>query len=317
MTRSLPSLTALRVFEVAGRLESFSKAALELNITQGAVSRQIRSLEDDLQQRMFVRLTRKVELTNSGQKYLAEVSSAFRIIEQSTARVRTRQTKEVLTISVLPSVGSFWLMPRLAHFSQRHPNIETRIITGISSVNLHTREADVAIRVGGLPGRRYDPHAPRVDLTMVVDWRGVLAEELSPDILVPVYSPDLGDMGAALADPVLFRDLPLIHTTSRANAWPDWMRAHSMPPSASTRKLEYGHFFMSLEAAREGTGLAIVPELLLGGAVSKGLVAAHAFKVRSAAEYYMLTLNERSGEHSIEAFRAWMREEMAKTVGGK
>ena len=113
MTRSLPSLTALRVFEVAGRLESFSKAALELNITQGAVSRQIRSLEDDLQQRMFVRLTRKVELTNSGQKYLAEVSSAFRIIEQSTARVRTRQTKEVLTISVLPSVGSFWLMPRL------------------------------------------------------------------------------------------------------------------------------------------------------------------------------------------------------------
>ncbi len=313
MSRTLPSLTALRVFEVAGRLESFSSAAIELNITQGAVSRQIRALEDELQIRLFTRLTRRVQLTEAGEKYLSEVQAALNQIEQATSRVRSRQKRAVLTISVLPSVGSFWLMPRLAHFSQRHPDIETRIISSIDPVNLHGREADVAIRVGALPGRRYEQPMPRVDLTMVLDWRGVLAEPLAPDVLVPVYSPRLAGSEHALCDPKVIRNLPLVHTTSRTNAWPDWIRAHGLPPLTSSRRMEYGHFFMSLEAAREGEGVAIVPDLLLSGSAMQNLIAAHACKVKSAAEYYLLTLNERSNERSIQAFREWVQEEMKKT----
>lgn len=313
MSRTLPSLTALRVFEVAGRLESFSSAAIELNITQGAVSRQIRALEEELQIRLFTRLTRRVQLTEAGEKYLAEVQAALNQIEQATSRVRSRQKRAVLTISVLPSVGSFWLMPRLAHFSQRHPDIETRIVSSIDPVNLHGREADVAIRVGALPGRSYEQPMPRVDLTMVQDWRGVLAEELAPDVLVPVYSPRLAGSEHALCDPKVIRNLPLVHTTSRTNAWPDWIRGHGLPPLASSRRMEYGHFFMSLEAAREGEGVAIVPDLLLSGSAAQNLIVAHACKVKSAAEYYLLTLNERSNERSIQAFREWVQEEMRRT----
>jgi LysR family glycine cleavage system transcriptional activator len=313
MSRSLPSLTALRVFDVAGRLQSFSSAAVELNITQGAVSRQIRALEDELQVRLFTRLTRQVQLTEVGQIYLAEVRSALTQIEQATTRIRAGQNRAVLTISVLPSVGSFWLMPRLARFSQRHPDIETRIVTSIDPVNLHARDADVAIRVGALPGRRYDPLVPRVDLSMVVDWRGVLADELAPDTLVPVMLPSLVSDERVWSDPAMLRELPLIHTASRPNAWPDWIRAHKLPPLKSARKLEYGHFFMSLEACREGEGVAIVPDLLLASSAVTGLRAASACKVRSAGEYYLLSLNERTHEHAIQAFREWVQDEMCTT----
>ncbi len=312
MSRALPSLTALKVFEVAGRLRSFSKAAAEMNITQGAVSRQIRALEDELSVRLFVRLTRQVQLTPAGEKYLAETQAAFRTLEQATAKVREQRTRCVLTISVLPSVGSFWLMPRLAHFSQRHPEIETRVISSIEPVNLHGGEVDVAIRVGALPGRRYEVHVPRVDLTMVVDWRGVLAEELAPDTLVPVFSPSLTDDPHAVSEPAVIQRLPLIHTASRPHAWPDWMRAWELAPTNAPRTLEYGHFFMSMEAARQREGVAIVPDILLGGAASQGLVAATACKVRSAGEYYLLSLNERCNERAISAFREWAQQAMAQ-----
>ncbi|WBY02388.1 LysR substrate-binding domain-containing protein [Ramlibacter tataouinensis] len=317
MSRALPSLTALKVFEVAGRLRSFSKAAAEMNITQGAVSRQIRALEDELRVRLFVRLTRQVQLSPAGEKYLAEVQAAFRTLEQATAKVREQRTRSILTISVLPSVGSFWLMPRLARFSQRHPEIETRVISSIEPVNLHGGEVDVAIRVGALPGRRYDVDVPRVDLTMMVDWRGVLAEELAPDTLVPVFSPSLTDDPRAVSEPAVIQQLPLIHTTSRPHAWPDWMRACGLAPTNAPRTLEYGHFFMSMEAARQREGVAIVPDILLSGSASQGLVAATGCKVRSAGEYYLLSLNERCNERAISTFRDWAQQEMTKHAPGR
>jgi LysR family glycine cleavage system transcriptional activator len=310
MSRRMPSLTALRVFEVAGRLQSFSNAAVELNITQGAVSRQIRALEDDLDVKLFTRLTRRVQLTDVGLKYLVDIQASFRQIEQSTMRVRARDTRTILTISVLPSVGSFWLMPRLARFAQRYPDVETRVISSIGPADLHTRDADVAIRVGALPGRRYDPMMPRVDLSMAVDWRGLLAEELAPDVLVPVYSPALNPEGGRPQDAKAIRQLPLIHTSSRSNAWPDWMRAQGLPELDAARGNEYGHFFMSLEAARQGQGVAIIPDILLASAASRDLIALTAFKVRSAGEYYLLSLNERSQERSILLFREWVQEQM-------
>jgi LysR family glycine cleavage system transcriptional activator len=310
MSRSLPSLIALRVFEVAGRLQSFSNAAIELNVTQGAVSRQIRALEDDLDVKLFTRLTRRVQLTDVGRKYLSEVQAALGQIEQATHRIRARDTRTILTISVLPSVGSFWLMPRLARFSQRYPDVETRIMSSIGPVDLHSRDADVAIRVGALPGRRYDPLMPRVDLTMATDWRGVLAEELAPDVLVPVYSPALVAEGSRPQDPKAVCKLPLIHTTSRQHAWPDWIRAQGLPELTRVRALEYGHFFMSLEAARQGQGVALVPDILLLNSHTHDLVKLTTYKVQSAGEYYLLSLNDRCQEHAIFLFRQWMQEQI-------
>jgi LysR family glycine cleavage system transcriptional activator len=309
MSRPLPSLIALRVFESAGKLQSFSNAALELNVTQGAVSRQIRALEDELGVKLFTRLTRRVELTEDGRKYLGEVQSAFRQIEKATEQLRSNQAHSILTISVLPSVGTYWLMPRLAHFSQRHPHIETRINSSIDPVDLHSRGADVAIRVGPKPGRPYDEHMPAIDLTMTMDWRGVLAEELAPDVLVPVYSPNILEASTALNDPTVFHDLPIIHTTSRPDAWAGWMKVHGLSDFPATPRIEYGHFFMSLDAARQGLGVALIPEIVVTNINTQGLVVARDFRVHSAGEYYMLSLNNRCHEHAIALFRDWVKEQ--------
>src|SRR5690606_98917 len=107
---------------------------------------------------------------------------------------------------------------------------------------------------------------------------------------------------------------PLIHTASRPHAWPDWIRAYGLPPLGSAHKIEYGHFFMSLEAARAGEGIAIVPDVILAGAAINGLKAAWSCPARSAGEYYLLSLSECAQEHAIQAFREWVQEEMRNTT---
>ena len=311
MHLALPSLTALRVFEVAGRHQSFSSAAMELHVTQGAVSRQIRVLEDELGVKLFIRLPRKVELTDAGRAYLAEVQSALAQISRSTASLARKAENTKLVVSVLPSIGSYWLMPRLARFTERYPGIETRIISSIGPVDLHSREADVAIRVGALPGKKYPKAAARVDLTMVTDWRGVLADELAPDVLVPVMAATLGRPLSEMQSPGDVIKSPIIHTSSRPHAWPDWLSAYGLTARASADKREYGHFFMSLEAAREGKGIAIVPDILLKDFNMRDMLPLSQFKLASAGEYYLLSLEERSNEREIRLFRSWIQEQVA------
>jgi LysR family glycine cleavage system transcriptional activator len=309
VSQKLPSLSALRTFEVAGRLESFTKAADELNVTQGAVSRQVRTLEDQLGIKLFRRLSRRVELTSLGRTYLSDIKAVFGRIEQATTRVRSKTARNVLTIGVLPSFGSFWLMPKLAGFSSLHPDIDTRVISSIRPVDLQGGEADVAIRVGQLPGRRYDPNQPRIDLEMTANWRGVFVDQLAEDRLVPVYSPKL--LPARITIARALKEAPLIHMASRPNAWPDWLKANSLKAVMDSRKFEYGHFFMSLEAARERLGIALVPQILLSKIRHQDLVAPFPATIASAGEYYLLMLSARSEEPKILAFRRWVLEQMA------
>lgn len=309
MNNRLPSLVALRFFEAAGRLQSFSKAALELHVTQGAVSRQIRALENELGIKLFIRLTRKVELTEAGRKYLDEVSEAFLKIRSATDQLRYHQEHAILHISVLPSVGTAWVMPRLGSFTREYPNIETRISSSIEPANLHAGGVDVAIRVGPKPGHRYTKEMPAIDLEMTTDWRGILAEELVPDVLVPVYSPNILEEGAHLDDVRIFQNLPLIHTSSRSDAWTGWMRTHGLAELPATPRIEYGHFFMSLDAARQGLGVALIPELVLANSDTRGLYWAENYKVRSAGEYYLLSLAQRGEEYPMAAFRKWVRQQ--------
>lgn len=313
MRYALPPLTALRVFEVAGRHQSFSSAALELHVTQGAVSRQILALEEELGTKLFIRQAQGVVLTEAGRSYFNDVQNALEQIQESTATLLAKRTRKKLLVSVLPTVGSYWLMPRLAHFAERHPDIETLIISSTGPVDLHSREADVAIRVGALPGKQYPQRAPRVDLTMVPDWHGLLADELAPEYLVPVLTRalkrDVSDFKSA-------RDVigaPLIHTTIRRHAWPDWLNSHGLTQAdqaSQQRKHEYPHFFMSLQAAREGKGIALLPEIVFSDPSLSDLLALRQFKVRSAGEYYLLSLQERSKEREIRLFREWMHEQV-------
>ncbi len=306
MRRTIPSLSALQAFEAAGRLKSFSLAAAELFVTQGAISRQIRTLEEDLGQKLFERLARSVELTQAGSLYLREIRFALDHMDRATVKFRARQTHSILTLSVLPSVASFWLMPKLAAFSKHHPDIEIRIITSIRPVDLLMGEADIAIRVGALPGKSYEPWQPRIDLDMVSNWRGIHADLLFPDILIPVYSRGLSKDGGVIqsVDDILrFR---LIHTSSRAHAWPDWLRAVGAEGPSDLEPIEYGHFFMSLDAAREAEGIAIVPSILL--ATQQDLMTVKDCpRIPSAGEYYLLVREDRMSETHISAFCTWIK----------
>lgn len=309
MGKPLPSLIALRVFEAAGRLQSFSLAANELNVTQGAVSRQIRVLEDELGVKLFSRLTRRVELTSDARVYLQGVQTAFRQLEASTSWLRSHLQHHVLNISVLPTVGTCWLMPRLASFSRTFPNIETRIHSSIEPAELHGHAVDVAIRAGPRPGQPYDSNHPEISLVMTNDWRGVLAEELAPDVLVPVYSPNIMNPGSRLDDAAVFHNLPIIHTASRPDAWPGWMRTFGLAELPTTPRIEYGHFFMSLDAARYGLGVALIPDVVMANSDDRGLYVANDYSVASAGAYHVLSLRSRSNEHAIASFRHWVMAE--------
>jgi LysR family glycine cleavage system transcriptional activator len=304
--RTLPPLNALRAFDAAGRLLSFARAAEELYVTPGAVSRHIRELEKRLGTQLFVRLTRRIELTEAGRSYLQEIQVSFDRLEQATIIATSARTLRVLTISVLPSIASYWLMPRLAAFTRMHPNIETRIITSIQPFDL--ADADLAIRVGSPPGRRADGRQPRIELKMVADWEGVRADFLFPDALVPLCSPALLRDKLPLKAPADLRHYPLIHTSTRAHAWSDWFRAHGADMPIRRDATQYGHFFMSIQAAREAQGVAIAPHLFFLGAGAEGLVFPFRSPIRSGGDYYLLTPESRSLEPEIQLFRNWLTE---------
>ncbi len=311
MARRMPPLIALRAFEAAGRLESFTAAAQELNVTQGAVSRHVRTLEQFLGKKLFLREVRKVRLTDVGREYLAAVQGGLDQIERATARLFFRRTRRVLTVTILPTLASLWLMPRLASFTQAYREIEVRLVTSIQPADLRT--SDVAIRVGRLPGKRYRRDQPRIDLQMVEDWSGVEADLLFPDVLVPIASRRLLGQGAPLRSPADLARYRLIHVTTRRHAWPDWLRAHGHPGVTGQDPLDFGHFFMAMQAARETRGIAIIPEVLLRNYEGIGdFEMPFPADTPSAGEYYMLVHEERADDPAVRLFRNWLLAQAAE-----
>lgn len=315
--RPLPPLNTLRGFDAAARHLSFTLAADELHLTQGAISRQVRDLELALDCQLFRRMTRRIELTPEGEDFARTVRDCLGELERSAQRIGRSRTMRTLTISILPTIASLWLMPRLHLFTQANPGVEVRIISSIEPSNLLAHEADIAIRVGRIPGRRYERGQPRIDLDMVTSWDGVQADELFPDILRPACAPELAGE-AVLEDGRPLVRLPLIHTSSRRHAWPDWLKATGGQAIAGTGgELEFGHFFMSLDAARQGRGIAIVPDILLAQYDRRAELAMPLpSELRSAGEYYLLIHESRLDDPRTQAFRDWILAEAHKARDG-
>ncbi len=310
--RRLPPLTALRAFEAAARHKSFTRAAEELSVTQGAVSRQIRVLEDFLGTALFLRLTRRVELTTEGQRYYETVWQAFDALHAATKALRGPQERSVIRLSVLPSISSFWLMPRLAAFSQGPDGAEIRVISSIDPVDLRGKEVDLAIRVGALPDEKFAPDCPRIDRDMVTDWHGVQADFLFADVLAPVCSPRLLSQDGPLHQLDDLARLRLIHVTTRQYAWTDWLRAHRARVDPDRSAIYFGHFFMALEAARAGRGVALVPTILVRHYEhAADLVSPFPADLRSAGNYRLLVHESRVGDPDVRRLRQWLLAEAA------
>lgn len=314
MDRRLPPLSSLRAFEVAARHMSFSRAASELNVTQGAISRQIKTLEDYLGISLFRRLPRSLELTDDGQHYLSTVHQAFEQLYRATEAVLDGRGAVTLNANVLPTFAMRWLIPRLPRFAAANPTIEVRMVTSIKPANFRLDDNDVAIRVGpGLPGPETHREQSPIDLQMTSDWVNVRAIPLLPDELIVVCAPELRDGAVPIREPRDLKRHNLLHTASREKAWTYWLRLMGLEDVKMQSRNAYGHFFMTLQAATEGKGVAIVPRILAESELESGaLVPLFEFATVTVGSYFLLCRENDWLSPKVRKFREWIVAEAGK-----
>jgi LysR family glycine cleavage system transcriptional activator len=280
--RRLPSLNALRAFEAAGRLGRMTRAAEELAVTHGAVSRQVRDLEESLGVRLFAGPKNRLELTNEGRALLDGLTPAFDQIEAAVAAVRD-ESEGVLDVSCLGTFTMRWLIPRLFDFQERHPEIEVRLGAGDRPVDFGRERFEVAIRVTD------HPLPDAAEVTPLFD-----------EAVGPVLAPTLARRVRAPAD---LADVPLLATRTRPGAWEDWRSRTGVDlPAATGRAFE--HFYFMLEAATAGLGACVAPWPLVADDVAAGrLVAPFGFRPSGLA---YVALRRRRRNRKAELFCAWL-----------
>lgn len=307
--RQLPPLPAIRCFEASARHLSFTLAADELCVTQGAISQQVRKLEDYLGKTLFLRKTRQLELTETGLEYYTVCRYLLEDLEKTTQRIMQKNTTNTLTIQTMPTISVLWLMPRLADFATQHPSIEVRVVSDIRSLNMSTDGIDLAIRVGKLPGQHYPALAPTIDLDLVSHWNGVQSDYLFRDRLVPIMARELYERVGPIRSIAELQKVPLIQNSTRANAWRDWFRAHQANANLEHQQIECGHFYIALQLAQSGQGVALVPDVLLQGYPGhKELIQAlpDLALQNSAGAYYLLAHDNSLPRPAVSTFRDWL-----------
>ncbi len=291
MSVRLPSLTGLRAFEAAARHLSFTRAAEELNVTQTAISHQIRRLEDQLGLKLFVRRHRALTLTPAGAAYLPAVSGAFDDLRRATARVTAARDEGVLTVSTLTTLAAKWLVPRLMEFQTRHPDIEVRLTTSPQLVDLRRDDVDLAIRYG---------HG---------NWPGLKADFLMNDELFPVCAPTYAAGAGALDSPADLAGHTLLHVSPNPESWRQWLTAAGYPDLEGRRNITFDLQLTALEAAMDGMGVAIGRSRTVERDLQAGrLVRPFALTSPAAAGFYVVVPEEEAATPKIVRFRDWVIE---------
>ncbi|WP_085611801.1 MULTISPECIES: transcriptional regulator GcvA [unclassified Pseudomonas] len=297
MLPRLPSLNGLRAFECAARHMSFTRAAEELNVTQTAISHQIRRLEDELGVRLFMRLKDGLALTEEGNAYLPGIRSAFLELRYSTEKLLESSNNSVLTISTLVSVASKWLLPRLPSFREAHPQIDVRISASTEWVDFRKGGIDAAIRYGD------------------GNWPGLRADWLMSDEIFPVCSPRLLTGDKPLNTSVDLAHHPLLQVSGvTANDWNDWLHAAGQPPlTAKGPRLTFDLAMMAVQAAIDGQGVCIGRSTYVDDDLRAGrLVAPFDLRLKSASGFYLVTPHDQAESKKIVAFRGWLSQVLAK-----
>ncbi len=305
MKRRLPPLLALRAFEAAGRHLSFSKAAEELNVTQGAISRQIKLLEEFLHAPLFRRLTRQIELTPFGLAYLTPATQALDLIEGAT--LQSFEQARSLSVSLLPTIGTLWLMQRLTSFMMAYPEIRLQVSASLEPVNFKREPVDVAIRVGKVPGHDYAAEGSQITFRMAESWTDVSAMHLWDDYITPVCSRRFLEQHGPIDSIEDLAKHRLIHNMSRPDCWPAWLLASGHSGVSGRTRLEVGHSYMAVLAAREGQGIACVPVIETDTPEWRDeLVRPFDLKLKSSGAYYMLCPREKLLSPEVKLFSSWL-----------
>jgi LysR family glycine cleavage system transcriptional activator len=300
---SLPPLNSLRAFESAGRLLSFSKAANELNVTTGAISQQIRSLEEFLEIKLFKRRNRSIVLTDPGQVFLPLLSDGFASIAVAVDAVRKFQCNEPLTVTAPPSFTSKWLIPRLAKFHRLHPDIEVRIDASSHLVDFIREDIDVGIRFG-------DGEYPELESIYLFSFD-----------LIPVCSPELLTDGTGLHNLTDIRHHTLLHDDDRNidPSWPDWamwLATAGVDGIDAGRGIHFNQGEMIIQAALEGQGIALVSSVMAAGEIESGrLVQPFETRLPVTLSFHLVTSAQKARNPKVVEFKLWILQESAYLRG--
>ncbi|TBU75032.1 LysR family transcriptional regulator [Pseudomonas daroniae] len=293
MAQELPSLNALHAFEAAARLGSVSRAAVELHVTHGAVSRQIRTLEEQLGVALFVKEGRGLRLTEAGMRLRDVSGETFTRLRQVCGEIRQREVDTPFVLGCPGSLLARWFIPRLDRLNQALPELQLQLSTSQGEL---------------------DPRSPQVDATLLYaepPWPADMQVfELARESIGPVVSPRhvrFAELSEA-APGALLREA-LLHTTSRPQAWPQWAAAMGLEPAEMRLGQGFEHLYYLLEAASAGLGVAIAPLQLVADDLAAGRLAAPWGFVETEARLALWVPERRSGRRA-EQLAQWLRTEL-------
>jgi len=291
MRRRLPSLNALKAFEATARQESFTKAAHELCVTQGAVSQQVKGLEAELGVRLFRRERQRLIITDAGRSYLEVVRDAFDRLGMGTERLLHREKSGILTITTSPNFAAKWLVQRLGRFSESHPGIDLRISASVQHVDFAREDIDLAIRHG-------DGQWPGMDVT-----------RLCTEELFPVCSPKLLSGSGPLRSPRDIKHHTLLHTNS-TDDWANWLGKVGIDGVDFKHGIIFNQASMTIDAAVDGQGVALARTALASwDLLSRRLVRPFAQALEAPYAFWIVCPKSAADLPKISTFRSWLLKE--------
>ena len=293
--RFLPSLAALSAFEAAARTGSVTAAATELNLTQSAVSRQIKLLESQLEVPLFWRERQTIRLTAAGHAYAREIRESLEHIGAASMNLRANPAGGTLNLAVLPTFGTNWLVPRLPKFIDTNPDIMVNFVTQTSPFDFRTKSLDAALHYG------------------TDSWTGAESIFLCSDVVAPFCSPEL-QQRYAFAQPKDLRKAPLLHLKSRPDAWEQWL-SHNGVAADNVRGMLFDQLSTAAAAAAAGLGVALLPTFLFEEELHNStLVCALDRPMRTTGGYYLFWPADRADYPPLVAFRRWVVDECSSII---
>jgi DNA-binding transcriptional LysR family regulator len=293
-----PSMSELHAFAAVARLGSFTRAAESLCVTQGAISRAIARLEEHFGQPLIQRNAHRLMLTSAGQRLLDAVAAPLTAIENASAALRAGDRSQHLTLSVVPTLASVWLVPRLPEFHRRHPEIRLDFVPYRRDEDFSGAVPDAAVLAG--EARK---------------WPGLQVDYVVGHEMVPVCHPERARQRHAAGrwkEPAELLQEPLLyHTTAPAN-WQNWLRAAGVPNAAPTLSTGFDQVSILIQAVRADMGVAVLQSCLLQDELAAGrVVAPFDLPIRLQRGYFLCTPRERRDHPALRVFREWLLETAA------
>ncbi|OTP70497.1 MULTISPECIES: transcriptional regulator GcvA [Burkholderiaceae] len=289
MRRKLPPLNALRAFEASGRYLSFTGAAKELLVTQGAISRHVSLLEDWLGVKLFLRTHRGIQLTRKGETYIRALSSVFDQIDYATREARDDADGSVLRLKLPPTFAMRWLVPRLTRFKSLHPKIDIQVVTSHEPANFRREDIDVSVHSHPFPPE------------------GAGHRRLLGEVLMPVCSPSLLERGPALRTPRDLAHHTLLSSRNRPMDWSRWMIEAGMTELESEGHIDFDNAALAYQGAIDDLGVMIAVRALIEDDLRSGrLVSPFDLQVSTPGAYYLACSQVGAKSPQLEAFEAWL-----------